>query len=204
MIANIGFVLIVVGYLGVATRLTLRSPNSGCGLPMFLLSYFWFLAGLLLVDLRVVAGTWLVLAGINMVVQFIYLRSLPIKQSPLPVLLASFFMWPLQFGATVSAIVSERVSENDRATQRKRIGTLPAVVRGTVSFSHHIGSEKGEDLFWLEEYGELGFRIDAALYDRIGVAEGAVVQLTVDAVPPDAEVGSSADELWVTAGERVD
>jgi len=118
-------------------------------------------------------------------------------------MVASLFLWPVQFAGAVNSSQTEKAEFANREASREKIGDLPATIRGTVTYAHHHGTEEGHDSIWLEEFGDLSFMTDANTFDRIGIAEGNVVSLTVDEreAPVELEVGTV---LWITDGKSVD
>jgi hypothetical protein len=174
-------------------------PHSreGLGFALCCCLYVIFAAGFFIASSALVVSLWLVLAVANMVMQY---RALP-KQldagfAPV-VLLASLFIWPVQLPAL-------RISQNDEAAEslarekaRARLGALPSTVSGTVSFTHHIDSEVGEEMVWLEEYEALEFWLTSELFERIGIAEGRRASLSVE---ERAEPGDQDRTLWIIDG----
>lgn len=47
---------------------------------------------------------------------------------------------------------SQIATEENIKLNREKLGSFLANVSGMVRFTHHIGSDLGEDMFWLEEY----------------------------------------------------
>ncbi len=194
------FVITLVAYLGLATVLLYRSPTSGWGFPMFGLLYLVFLVAFFFASTRIVLFAWLGLAVANMAIQHVYMRRVGVRKGLIGVLVASLVFWPVQFAAAVNSAQTEKDESKSREENREKIGALPAVVKGTVSFAHHHGTEEGHDSVWLEEYGELDFMTDSETFDRIGIAEGEVVSLTVDErdAPDGFEIGKV---LWIIDGK---
>ena len=53
---------------------------------------------------------------------------------------------------------------------------------------------------WLEEFGDLEFMTDSELYDRIGIAEGKAVSLTVEERDAPQDIASGR-VLWIVDGK---
>ena len=193
------FVIALLAYLGVATTFLYRSPAHGWGFPMFVLLYPLFLVAFFLVSAQVVLLVWLGLALVNMVIQYMYMRSVGGDKGFAGVLVASLFLWPVQFAASINSAQTEKEEHENKEANREKIGALPATVKGTVSYAHHHGTEEGHDSVWFEEFGDLAFMTDSRTYDRIGIAEGKVISLTVDErdAPGELEVGKV---LWIIDG----
>lgn len=197
------FVIALAAYLGTATTLLYRSPAHGWGFPMFFMLYPIFLVAFIFASARVVLLVWLGLALMNMAFQHIYLRSTGSEKGIVAVLVASLVFWPVQFAAAINSTQTEREEHENREANREKIGAIPATISGTVSYAHHHGTEDGHDSVWLEEFGDLAFMTDSKTYDRIGIAEGKTVSLTVDErdAPGELEVGKT---LWIVDGKSVD
>lgn len=203
LIANIVFVAALAAYLGVATTLLYRNPTAGWGFPMFVFVYPVFLVAYFIADTLVVAGAWLLLAIANMPIQDAFMKREKASARPVGILIGPLLLWPIQFAAAInSSQTSSSMAENKNAN-RQKIGTLPASVRGTVSYTHHHGTEEGHDSVWLEEYGDLDFMTDSKTYDQIGIAEGRVVTLNIEErEAPDGLAEGKV--LWITGGTTGD
>ncbi len=190
----------LAAYLGVATVLLYRSPTHGWGFPMFLLLYAVFLVAFFFATPRFVLLVWLGLAAANMVFQGFYMKKEGVQKGLAAVMLASLFLWPVQFAAAINSSQTEKDRLENKKTNREKIGALPATIRGTVSYAHHHGTEEGHDSLWLEEFGDLDFMTDSKTYDRIGIAEGKAVSLTVEerAAPGEFKAGNV---LWIVDGK---
>ena len=194
------FVIALAAYLGIATVFLIRNPTGGWGFPMFVLLYPIFLVALFLASFHVVLFVWLGLALANMAVQYNFMKRAGMRKGLVSVLIASLFLWPVQFAAAINSAQTEKEEHGNKEANRKKIGALPATVTGTVSYAHHHGTEKGHDSVWLEEFGDLSFMTDSKTYDRIGVAEGKVVSLIVD--ERDAPDGLAVGKvLWILDGK---
>ena len=194
------FVIALAAYLGVATVFLIRNPTGGWGFPMFVLLYPIFLVALFFASFPVVLFVWLGLALANMAVQYNFMKRAGVRIGLAGVLIASLFLWPVQFVAAINSAQTEKEEHRNREANREKIGALPATVRGTVSYAHHHGTEEGHDSVWLEEFGDLSFMTDSGTYDRIGIAEGKVVSLIVD--ERDAPDGLATGKvLWITDGK---
>ena len=193
------FVIALAAYLGVATATLYRNPTHGWGFPLFILLYPIFFLAYFFVAARVVFLVWLGLALVNMGIQYLYMKSVGVRKGFAAVLVASLFLWPVQFAAAINSSQTEKEEHQNRQANREKIGALPATVKGTVSYTHHHGTEEGHDSVWLEEFGDLSFVTDSKTYDRIGIAEGMVVSLTVD--ERDAtDALDIGNVLWIIAG----
>ncbi len=167
---------------------------------MFVLLYPIFLVALFFASFPVVLFVWLGLALANMAVQYNFMKRAGVRIGLAGVLIASLFLWPVQFAAAINSAQTEKEEHRNREANREKIGALPATVRGTVSYAHHHGTEEGHDSVWLEEFGDLSFMTDSGTYDRIGIAEGKVVSLIVD--ERDAPDGLATGKvLWITDGK---
>lgn len=197
------FVIALAAYLGVATTLLYRSPAHGWGFPMFFMLYPIFLVAFIFVSAQVVMLVWLGLALMNMVFQYIDMRRTGAIKGLAAVLISSLIFWPVQFAGAINSTQTEKEERENREANREKIGTLPATVNGTVSYAHHHGTEDGHDSVWLEEFGDLAFMTDSKTYDRIGIAEGKAVSLTVDErdAPANMEVSKT---LWIIDGKSGD
>ncbi len=190
------FVIALAAYLAVATVNLFKSPTHGWGFPMFVLLYPVFLVALFVASPRVVILVWLGLAVANMAVQYAYMKRVGAGKWFAGVLVASLFLWPVQFAAAINSAQTEKEEHESVQANREKIGTLPATVTGTVSYAHHHGTEEGHESVWLEEYGSLFFMTDSRTYDRIGIAEGQVVTLTIE--ERDAPEGLAEGKvLWI-------
>ena len=197
------FVITLVTYLVVATTLLYRSPAHGWGFPMFFMLYPIFLVAFLFASARVVMLVWLGLALMNMAFQYVYMRSTGAKKGIAAVLVSSLIFWPVQFAGVINSTQTEKEEQENRESNREKIGALPATINGTVSYVHHHGTEDGHDSVWLEEFGDLDFMTDSRTYDRIGIVEGKAFSLTVDErdAPAEFEVGKT---LWIIDGKPGD
>ncbi len=150
-----------------------------------------------------VLTAWLVLAIANVPVQYLALRRSSTHKNVVAIALSSLVFWPFQLAAI---LVRPKVSEpgaEAAADRPDKPSPLPATVRGTVSYCHHHGTERGHDSVWLKEYGDLAFVTDSATFDRIGIAEGRKLLLVVDEHADLAELGAE-DALWITEGRLDD
>ena len=116
------------------------------------------------------------------------------------VMFASLFLWPVQFAAAINSSQTEKSERENKDANRKKIGPLPATIRGTVSYAHHLGTEEGHDAVWLEEFGDLDFMTDSKLYDRIGIAEGTILELTIEERDAPSEL-ATGKVLWIIDGK---
>ncbi len=201
--ANTIFIIALVAYLGLATAILYRSPTHGWGFPMFILLYPIFLAAFFFATARFVMLVWLGLALANMSIQCVYMKSVGVQKGLAGVMVASLFLWPVQFAAAINSSQTGKEERENKEANREKIGALPATIKGTVSYAHHHGTEEGHDSVWLDKFGDLDFMTDAKTYDRIGIAEGKVVSLTVDErdAPSELEVGKV---LWIIDGKSDD
>jgi len=202
-VANTIFIIALVAYLSLATALLYRAPTHGWGFPMFVLLYPIFLVAFFFATARFVMLVWLGLALANMAVQYVYMKSAGVKKGLAGVMATSLFLWPVQFAAAINSSETEKEARVNKESNRKNIGALPATIKGTVSYTHHHGTEEGHDSIWLDEFGDLDFMTDAKTYDRIGIAEGKRISLTVDErdAPSELEVGKV---LWIIDGKSED
>jgi len=202
-LANTIFIIALVAYLGLATALLYRSPTHGWGFPMFILLYPIFLVAFFFTTARFVIFVWLGLALANMAIQYVYMKSAGEQEGLAGVMVASLFLWPVQFAAAINSSQTEKEERENKETNREKIGALPATIKGTVSFTHHHGTEEGHDSVWLDEFGDLDFVTDAKTYDQIGIAEGRVVSLVVDERDASRELGVGK-VLWIIDGKSDD
>jgi hypothetical protein len=202
-LANTTFIIALVGYLAIATALLFRSPSRGWGFPMFVFIYPLFLAALFFVSARLVMLVWLSLSLVNMAIQFIYMKRQRVPTRAAGVMFGSLFLWPVQFAAAVNSSLTEQSTRKSKETGREKIGPLPATIRGTVSYTHHIGTEVGHDAVFLEEFGDLEFVTDSRKCDQIGITEGKILSLTVEErdAPDDIAAGKV---LWIVDGKSED
>ena len=170
---------------------------------MFILIYPLFLVALFIASARVVIAAWLGLSLVNMAVQFVYLKRQRVSTGAAGVLFASLFLWPIQFAAAINSTETEKSEKASKIAARKEIGPLPATIRGTVSYTHHIGTEEGHDALWLEEFSDLEFFTDSETFDRIGVAEGKAVSLTLEERHAPADI-APGKVLWIVDGKADD
>lgn len=193
---DILFITALAVYLAAATALLYRNPTHGWGFPMFVLIYPLFLAAFLFASSRTVVTTWLVLAVLNMPVQVIGLKRQAAQSNPTGVLIASLFLWPVQLAAMINSTQTAKEEQENKATNRAKLGELPATITGRVSYTHHIGTEAGHDTVWFEEFGDLDFLTDSKTYDRIGIAEGKTLSVRVEErdAPSDLATGKV---LWI-------
>ena len=191
------FLAVLLAQLGCAVLL-LRSPaRMELGFVLFAASYPLFLVALLTVDLRIVAGAWLALAGANALVQHQGLLRQQPRTGARSYLLASLYLWPVQYAGLRLGERQREESERGAARQRRRLGTLPATISGTVSYTHHVDVGEGEDMVWLEELEELELRVSSAKFDEIGLGEGRRVTVTIE----EREEGPGAGKaLWIVDG----
>ncbi len=194
------FVIVLAAYLVLATVLLYRSPAHGWGFPMFALLYLFFIVSFIFATSRVVLFAWLGLAVVNMAIQYAYMRRVGANKGVAGVIIASLFLWPVQFAAAINSSQTEKEESRNREVNREKIGALPATVKGTVSYTHHHGTEEGHDSVWLDEFGDLSFTTDSETFDRIGIAEGKVFSLTVDERDASAEL-AAGKVLWIIDGK---
>ncbi len=193
------FIIALVAYLSFATVNLFRNPVSGWGFPMFVLLFPIFLVALFFIPTPFVVGTWFSLALANMLVQFVFMKRAGVQTGLTSIMAGSLFLWPLQFAAAINSSQTEKDERKNKEDNRGKIGTLPATITGTVSYTHHHGTDQGHDSVWLEEYGDLDFMTDSKTYDRIGIAEGKVVSLTIDErEAPDGMAEGKV--LWIADG----
>lgn len=139
-----------------------------------------FLAAVFTVPGSLTLTTWLVLAVVNMGIQYAFMRREGVTTGTASVLLASLVLWPVQYGGLLVGEGQRKTTEAAANAQREAIGPLPVQISGTVSYTHHIASEPAEDLVWLEEYPDLALWITAELFDDLQVVEGKPLSVTVD------------------------
>lgn len=199
MFSDLFFIIALAAYLSFASASLYRNPTSGYGFPMFVLLFPIFLIALFFASTSFVAATWLGLAVANMVLQFAFVKRAGVQTGLAAVMVGSLFLWPLQLAAAINSSQTEKDEQKSKADNRGKLGTLPAKIIGTVSYSHHHGTEQGHDSVWLEEYGDLDFITDSETYNRIGIAEGKVASLTIDerVAPEGMETG---EVLWIVDG----
>jgi len=200
---NTAFIIALVAYLAVATTLLYRSPTHGWGFPMFILVYPIFLVVFFFATAQFVILVWLSLALVNMVIQYFFMKSEGVQIGHVGVMVASLFLWPVQFAAAINNSQTEKDERDNKDANREKIGPLPATIKGTVSYAHNHGTEEGHDSIWLDEFGDLSFVTDAKTFDRIGIAEGKIVSLTIDErdAPNELEAGTV---LWIIDGKSED
>ena len=201
--ANTVFVTALVAYLGLATALLYRSPSHGWGFPMFIFLYLLFLVAFFFASARLVMLVWLGLSLVNMAIQFIYMKRQRVPTGVAGVMFSSLFLWPVQFAAAINSSQTEKSARESKEASRKKIGSLPAEIRGTVSYAHHIGTEEGHDAVWLEEFGELEFMMDSKQHDQIGIADGKIFSLTVEERDAPSDI-SNGKVLWIIDGRPDD
>ncbi len=197
------FLIGLVLYLSVATVLLYRSPMWGWGFPMFVLVYPVFLLGYWIADTQVVMYVWLALAVANMPVQFISMRRQAIPTRPTGVLIGSFFLWPIQIAALINSSESEKMAEASKVAAREKIGSLPAEVSGTVSYTHYVDIDDGYDAIWFEEFEDLEFMTDAQTRNAVGLVDGKRYTLSIEERPAPTDY-KSGNILWITGGRVID
>lgn len=197
------FLFALAAWLGMATVLLFRNPTHGVGFLLFILLYPLFLLAWFFVSSGTLVLAWLALAIANMPLQYLTMKRAGMATGIASTLLASVVLWPVQFAAVINSSQTAKSESQSRAENRAKLGPLPASVQGTVSYTHHHGTETGHDSVWLEEYGDLGFVTDSKTFDRIGIAEGKSVTLVVDEHADLSELGAD-DELWITDGRVAD
>ncbi|MEM6512111.1 MAG: hypothetical protein AAF660_03775 [Pseudomonadota bacterium] len=190
------FCLSVVIYVAFASLVLYRSPHYGWGFPLFVLVYPMFIVAWFFVAIGDVLSTWLGLAVLNMLVQFITIRRQTIPVNPTSTLLASLLLWPIQLAAALSNSSSDRTTAKSKAENRQALGNLPATIVGVVSYTHHLDIDKGYDAVWLEEYGELEFFVEAKRFDELRIQEGRRISITVDEREAPEHVGEGK-VLWI-------
>ena len=171
---------------------------------MFVLVYPICLIAFYFVTARFVVLVWIIFALINVPAQAFFMRKEDVQIGlAAGVFVGSLFLWPIQFAAAINSSQTEKEEHENRELNREKVGALPATIEGTVTYTHHHGTEEGHDSVWLDEYGDLGFLTDSKTYDRIGIAEGRVVALNLEEreAPADLEVGSV---LWIVGGKLVE
>ena len=198
-LSNSIFIITLVAYLALATVLLYRSPSHGWGFPMFIFLYPFFFVALFFANTRLVMLVWLGLSLANMAVQYIYLKRQHVQKGAAGVMLASLFLWPVQFAGAINSSQTEKSTKEGKESARKKIGPLPAEIRGTVSYTHYLGTEEGHDAVWLEEFDDLEFMVDSQQLDQIGIAEGRTVSLTVEERDAPSELAASK-VLWIVDG----
>ncbi len=152
-------------------------------------------------DLATAAGVWLLAGALNVPFQNMHFKKFGVGRFSPSVAIASLFIWPIQGSALVFSAEQEQASRASRRNARKKIGASPATVSGTVTFTHHIGSDRGEDMVWLDSCGDQEFYVSASLYDEIGIQEGAAIELSIEERSGEM-VSSEEPVLWATAGKR--
>ena len=146
---------------------------------------------------------WLGLSLVNMAIQFTYMKRQRVPTHAAGVMFASLFLWPVQFAAAINSSQTEKSARESKEASRKKIGPLPATIRGTVSYAHHIGTEEGHDAVWLAEFGDLEFMTDSKQYDQIGIADGKILSLTVEERDAPSEI-ATGKVLWIIDGKSDD
>lgn len=197
--SDANFVTALFLYLIVASTVLHRNPGRGSGFSMFVFVYAVFLLGFWFASTSVVMIAWLTLAVANMAFQLVALRQQESTAGTTGLLVASVFLWPIQFASAVSSQATSRSETGRKIVARERIGALPAEVTGTVSYTHHIDADDGYDAVWLKEFDELEFMADSQLFDDIGIEEGKAFSLTIEERDIPADVGTGK-VLWVTSG----
>lgn len=198
--ADANFVTALFLYLVVASMILHQNPGRGSGFSMFVFVYAVFLLGFWFASTAVVMITWLVLSVANMAYQLVALRHHDNPTGTAGLLVASVFLWPIQFATAVSSRAATRSEAGRKIDARERIGPLPAQVTGTVSYTQHIDADDGYDAVWLKEFDELEFMLDSPVFDAIGIAEGKVVTLFVEERNAPSDIASGTI-LWATGGE---
>ena len=170
---------------------------------MFVFIYPIFLIAFVFASARFVMLVWLSLSFANMGIQFIFMKREGVRMGAGGVMFASLFLWPVQFAAAINSSQTEQSERENREANRKKVGPLPATIRGTVSYVHHLGTEEGHDAVWLEEFGDLDFMTDSKQFDRIGIAEGKFLELFIEErdAPSDLATGKV---LWIIDGKSDD
>ena len=197
--ADANFVTALLLYLGFASMLLYRNPGQGSGFSMFVFVYAVFLLGFWFASTTVVLIAWLALSIANMAYQLVALRHHDNPTGTTGLLVASVFLWPIQFATAVSSRAASRTEAARKTGARERIGPVPATITGTVSYTHHIDADDGYDALWLKEFDELEFMTASKLFDDIGIEEDKVFSLTIEERDIPNDVGSGKI-LWVTGG----
>ncbi len=174
------FLIFLLLYLLIAVVLFGMKSTAQVGFIWMLLLYPVFFIGAFFTSFLILVLAWLVLSVINMPLQVAYLRTQNVKTIPLTVIWASFLLWPIQLAALGLNVRDEQRTKKNQRRVEKELGELPTQITGTVSFFHHIDIGSGKDMVFLEEYDDVAFYMDSALFDSIGVEEGKVVSLMVE------------------------
>ena len=170
---------------------------------MLALLYPLFFVAILFASARLVIIVWLGLSLVNMAIHFIDMKRQRAPTRAAGVMFASLFLWPVQLAAAISNSQTDKSSQESKEASRKKIGRLPATIRGTVSYAHHIGSEVGHDVVFLEQFSDLEFMTESKLYDHIGIAEGKTLSLTVEERDAPSDI-ASGKVLWIIDGQSGD
>ncbi len=192
--------LLLAGYVLVAAAtLVLRKNWVGVLLTCGAFLVFPYAAAY---DPATAAVMWLLAGALNAPFQYMHFKKFGFGRFSPSVVIASLFIWPIQGSALVFGADQAQASRTSRQNARKKIGASPAAVSGVVTFAHHIGSDTGEDMVWLDSYGDQEFFMSASLYDEIGIQEGAAIELSIE--ERSGEIVSSEEPiLWATAGKRL-
>ena len=78
---------------------------------------------------------------------------------------------------------------------------LPCRVTDRISYSHHLGTDRGDDMLWLEAYGDQAFYITSELLDSIDLDEGEPATLSVE-LQSGEQIGLKSPVFWVVGIER--
>jgi len=121
-LANTIITIALVAYLGIATTLVYRNPTHGLGFPMFIILYPIFLVAFFIATARFVMLVWAGLALANMAIQSVYMKSVGVQKGFVGVVLASLFLWPVQFAAAISSTQTEKERRSKKETNLEKIG----------------------------------------------------------------------------------
>ncbi len=190
------FLILLFGYLTIATAILVIRATRSIGFIMYVLVYPLVLTAYFFVPVMAVVGTWFMFVILTVVALVLDARRHVAARLNPAVFVSSIFIWPVQLAALVTSLRFDLETQYKRNQARAVLGELPATVTGTISFTHHIDQGDGVDMLWLQEYGELEIFIDAALFDQYELGEGKSVTLTVDETD-GTRIGSQEKILWV-------
>ena len=154
------------------------------------------------------------MAMLNVSLHIYFQKQVFVKKPLRYVVLSSLPLWPFQLWSyswreTITAPMTEVEKEDEvkkNSQQLKRtLGELPRKVHGVVSFTYHIGTEKGWESVWLEEYGDFAFHTSSKIFDCIIIEEGSFYVFDIeerDSTEDSTEVGIYGPVAWITDGQK--
>ena len=97
---------------------------------------------------------------------------------------------------------SYEVMDEEIKNIKKVTAPFPSTVTGEVTFTWHIATDPSFETVFLKEYGDMGFFMTSALYDKIGINEESSYQFIVEPMKTQ-EFGNKKESYRIISGKKL-